>query len=189
MKLRVERYTSEPQCVLYPSATAEDFAAKFLDMEHGRTFPLGKPPLGTWFSVPSGLDWPEWCLREGFQVDGLAYRHAFELELAGERPVLHVDTLEALDAFHDEYSVGLAPGRLGGVLLRGLSMFYLNWPLIASRFGGIVIAPYQWQRRHDYLWYNTWDCASACVWDTSLLTHVSSEAYTPPPRDDSDDDE
>lgn len=50
----------------------------------------------------------------------------------------------------------------------------VNWPLIATRWDGIIIAPYQWSCRYDdrTFWYYGWDCASGCIWNLHAITDV-----------------
>lgn len=52
---------------------------------------------------------------------------------------------------------------------------HINWPMVADRYQGIVIAPYLWSRRMDGgLWYYGWDCASGCIWDAAAVASVTA---------------
>lgn len=122
---------------------------------------LGKPP-GLWVSVPGEDDWPAWCKAEGFGAP-MNWRHVFELDTSR---VLMVETLDALDALHRE----LVADRFDQLL----HLFDVDWTRYMADYAGVVIAPYQWYRRCDYLWYNTWDCASGVLWDPSPLTWLAA---------------
>jgi len=156
-----------------------------------RTRGLGKPH-GTWVSVPSDDrddDWFSWCLHSDF-VQGLGdHVHRFELDMSR---VLHIDSTEALDRFHRERCLdprtveerardfrGRARSKPSGVndgddALDALACFRIDWYAVAGEYAGIVIAPYQDARRHEYLWYYGWDCASGCIWDSSALRHIDT---------------
>jgi hypothetical protein len=159
--LTVERYTRGPAVGLR-SATPE---------EQLLSIAFGGKPIGTWLSVPAGggPDWPQWCRREAWRLEHLAYCHTLTLDTSR---VLMVDSLAKLDALHA--SLELHPAMPEPLVPRRGMLMFPDWRPFAGRYAGIVIAPYQVERRHDYVWYNTWDCASACVWDPSALTHVST---------------
>ena len=50
----------------------------------------------------------------------------------------------------------------------------VDWEPVMAAFKGIIIAPYFPQFRSTYstMWYNTWDCASGCIWDYSCLSKI-----------------
>jgi hypothetical protein len=48
----------------------------------------------------------------------------------------------------------------------------IDWARIQEQYGGLIIAPYQWSVRLDFLWYYGWDCASACLWDLTVIQSV-----------------
>ena len=52
---------------------------------------------------------------------------------------------------------------------------FIDWPKVAERYDGIIIAPYQWSRRLDGpMWYYGWDCASGCVWRARAVLELKS---------------
>ena len=113
-------------------------------------------PVGLWVSVEGDMDWPTWCRAEGFYPERLAY--ASEI-VVSHSSILHIDTLSALDGFTRVFGVGGQSDKI-------------DWPAVCRLWGGIVIAPYQWCRRMEYLWYYSWDCASGCIWDRSIIKEV-----------------
>jgi hypothetical protein len=49
-------------------------------------------------------------------------------------------------------------------------MSYIDWPRVAERFDGVIIAPYQWKHRLELMWYYGWDCASGCIWNARAVS-------------------
>lgn len=113
-------------------------------------------PRGLWLSVDG--DWRRWCEGEDFNLDGFAYQ--LEVAFASDAHILHLKNVGDIDLFTKVYD------HFGGSSLRSI-----NWPRLAREYDGIMIAPYQWERRLDpkTSWYYLWDCASACVWNLSAL--------------------
>lgn len=114
-------------------------------------------PLGLWLSVDGDRDWPEWCKAEDFNEPGL--RHRTEMVLAPDANILHLKSADNIRYFTQQYA-GLKWGS-----------DRVNWAQVAKDYQGIIIAPYQWECRLDHytFWYYTWDCASGCVWDLSVI--------------------
>jgi hypothetical protein len=125
-------------------------------------------PVGLWVSVEGEQDWKEWCESESWGLDG--FIHATEIILTAKANVLRVESAAEIDRFHKNYSV--IKHRYSedlGVLTA------IQWPLVAREFGGIVIAPYIWERRlHSPVsdWYYEWDCASGCIWDADAVADL-----------------
>lgn len=109
-------------------------------------------PHGFWVSVDD--DWRRWCESDGMEewIEHPEIHFSLETE-----PCLWLKTVEDLDRFTEEYA---EPDG-----------YYVDWRTVSMRYAGIIIAPYQWQRRLSLTvnWYYPWDCASACVWDLSVI--------------------
>ncbi|MCS6302349.1 MAG: hypothetical protein H8K07_01585 [Nitrospira sp.] len=110
-------------------------------------------PAGLWCSV--GRAWEDWCRTEEFHLDGL--QHVHEIVMRHEANLLHLRGTRAIDEFNARYGQSHS------------SIALIDWPRVASNYGGIIIDPYCWERRLTYLWYYSWDCASACIWDTGQV--------------------
>lgn len=121
-------------------------------------------PSGLWLSVDGAEDWPYWCGKEGFRLTALAYRHQFVLNDASR--ILMVTDTNGIDALSQGYGASAYS-------------FGLDWSRLAREFGGLIIAPYQWERRlcSSSRWYYSWDCASGCIWDVSTVGYVGSEPF------------
>lgn len=126
----------------------------------------GRKPNGLWVSVEGEDDWRAWCEAESFR--DCAAQHAAEIVLAPDHRVLIVDTPVAMELFHSEFAV--ERDKYGK-----WKEWRIDWPRVAERHSGIVIAPYQWQHRLDGKlsgWYYSWDCASGCIWDASAVASL-----------------
>ena len=63
----------------------------------------GVEPFGVfWFSDESRYGWRQWCIENEYGLDGLRYTH--EVTFTDDARILLVDTVEALDRLHREYS-------------------------------------------------------------------------------------
>lgn len=121
-------------------------------------------PSGLWVSVEGECDWPWWCRGEDFHLDGLA--HAYEVELSPAASVLRIESIEEFDEFHRAYCVPRTPSENP------------RWEEVASLWDGIVIAPYQWDRRMslETLWYYGWDCSSGVIWNLRAVAEFREAA-------------
>lgn len=113
-------------------------------------------PRGLWLSVDG--DWERWCNDEG--MGHWAEGQTTEFMLTQPDRVLTLVTVDDLLEFTTRM---VGPGTL--------DHYRLPWDKLTEHWAGIMIAPYQWALRLDRrtTWYYTWDCASACIWDLSVL--------------------
>jgi hypothetical protein len=127
-------------------------------------------PRGFWVSVLGERDWPAWCEAEGFQVKAL--RHGHQVTLRADARVLLLQTPHELDNFTARY--GRAPDCYRGDTTKTTRRQYteIDWGRVAEQHDGLVVAPYQWQSRHEHMWYYGWDCASGCIWNLGAVEKV-----------------
>jgi len=104
----------------------------------------GPKPRGFWYGME--MAWHEWVQSEMPHWMGECY---YEVDL-GDSAILIIDSSAGLDRFSKKYSRG---------------EFYIDWMLVSEKYDGIEIDPYQWSRRHEYMWYYGWDVASGCLWN------------------------
>jgi len=118
-------------------------------------------PSGLWLSVEGDQDWRTWCEDEDFGLDRLG--HVVEVTLKPNANVLLIDTQEKFDVFNAQFG-------------RSDNFGYNNikWKKVNSLHDGLIIAPYQWERRLDlhFVWYYGWDCASGVIWNLSTIAQV-----------------
>lgn len=118
-------------------------------------------PVGFWFDV--GGDWKRWCLHAKYHPENLTWRHT--VKLTDPARVLHLSGEEEIDDFTTGFACPILPD-----MPFWKHTAAINWPLVAEQYAGIIIEPYCWLKRHEYVWYYPWDCASGCVWDLSVIT-------------------
>lgn len=135
---------------------------------------IDSKPRGLWVSVEGRDDWPTWCRGEEFELADL--RCVSEIVLHRNAKLIRLTTAVDIDAFHAAYSATLYPDRPNVCI--GMA---IDWPRVAARYDGIIIAPYQWGRRLDHAtrWYYGWDCASGCIWRARAVADVRPLGDTP----------
>ena len=124
-------------------------------------------PDGLWCSV--GIEWEEWCRQEEFQLDHL--KHVHVVTLREDANLRHISGSAELDRFSAQYRLTISE-LFPACYTAHFGL--IDWVRVAADYGGIVIAPYCWERRftsHTH-WYHGWDCASACIWDARQIEAV-----------------
>ena len=123
----------------------------------------GNKPDGLWVSDESAEDsWSSWNEQESY-VD-LSVRQAFAVTVREDRILVLAD-VPALDAFTAEYGTDLHR-------YKDDDAWAMDWARVAERYDGILITPYQWERRLTAMWYYTWDCASGCIWNMDAIATI-----------------
>jgi hypothetical protein len=131
-------------------------------------------PAGLWVSVDGPDDWPSWneAERGGFLFGKI--KHSVVLSTSAQ--ILHLKTVADIDEFHRSFfTASPYAGRV-------------DWAAVGRLYDGIIIAPYQWERRLDgdaSHWYYGWDCASGCIWNPRAISSISPErSEAPQPTDE-----
>ena len=144
-KVRFIHYSNAPVSLASLVSKSQDISVRALK------------PNGFWFSVDGeGDGWADWCRAEEWGLHRLVA--ATEVEIGPDARILTLSSAYEIDSFTKEFRGGR---RHDGI----------DWPVVAERWQGIIIAPYIWARRmsrHTF-WYYGWDCASGCVWDVSSI--------------------
>lgn len=125
-------------------------------------------PNGLWVSVEGfeeDINWKDWCEAEEFRLEHLKY--AYEIILKPDHNLLILTSPAQLQEFTENYKGELIPG------LRSIDI--IQWGLVAQKYTGILIAPYQWSCRFEpgLFWYYGWDCASGCIWDLRVIKSIN----------------
>ena len=127
----------------------------------------GTKPQGLWLSDEgeraAPRRWSDWVKLNS--TCGMSVKHSreFSVDLA---QVKVIEDMPAMFEFNQVYGRGS-----DNELCRDFN--WINWPEVAKYYAGILITPYQRQAwEHELYWYTTWDCASGCVWDLSVLRPV-----------------
>lgn len=135
------------------------YSAKPFQFDSNRKYPADDhwKPSGLWLSVEGDNDWQEWCEEEGFALDNL--KCVVEVRIKPDANVLLIDTVTKLGAFHARFC-------------RAENDF-LAWNKVKAVYDGLIIVPYQWERRLTIMWYYGWDCASGVIWNLSAIANVT----------------
>lgn len=152
MTERLIHYTAQPF----------ELEQRCVEQKDPQTFAL--KPVGLWVSVDDA--WHVAAL-DMFGDDEL--QHASLVTLASDAHVLRLKTVREIDSFTEQYAI-IADERFD-FLSRTI-----DWRRVAAEYQGIIIAPYQFERRltqHTF-WYYGWDCASGCIWDTAAIASVEA---------------
>lgn len=115
-------------------------------------------PNGLWLSVDD--DWRRWCEIENYGIGD----HETEFRIAAPEKVLTITNADELRAFTAEWMAS-----------DPIEQYRWEWQnLVDAGWSGIMIAPYIWECRllDGTAWYYSWDVASACIWDLSILEEV-----------------
>jgi hypothetical protein len=122
-------------------------------------------PIGFWVSDDiDGEGWANWCRGEDFNLGSLAFRRL--VRIAPDANLLWLKSIECIDEFTERFERSEA---------RPFSYNHIDWPAVAREYQGILITPYQWERRlSDHSrWYYSWDCASGCIWDAEAVASIA----------------
>lgn len=123
---------------------------------------LSFKPSGLWLSDESAYGWKEWCRDQDFRMETCEFETRFKIKT---KEILVLNTDKAILSFHEKYF------RKKKSAAR-FSAGDIDWSAVADAHKGILITPYSWELRchPEMMWYYTWDCASACIWDLSALS-------------------
>ena len=153
------------------------YSAKPLRLDRKRIYqiqPYSGKPVGLWLSDESVKEdgW-ETNGKQMFGSEDFTNAAFFKLDLSR---VLWLQCLSDMERFTKVWGAEPLPLFPSNQYLfsaqQTLKYQTIRWNDVANHYGGILITPYLWKARHKFLWYYTWDCSSACVWDLNLLSRV-----------------
>lgn len=131
-------------------------------------------PQGFWFAVeyPDDTDdfgWYQLCTRceEGIMVRRVRYKYA--VKILKQADILMIETEDKLHEFVRTYGYHEVRHETHPWSIEDIR---IEWLQIYRRYDGIIIAPYKWNLRESWYWYNEWDVASGCVWNTHMIESI-----------------
>lgn len=127
-------------------------------------------PHGLWLSVEGNGDgWKDWCEGEKFNLSALSYAH--DVVLSPKANILRLSKADDIYSFGSEFPANESNSF----------RMHIDWPAVARKYQGIIIAPYIWEVRLEPSagWYYAWDCASGCVWDVAAIESITLRAAAP----------
>ena len=111
-------------------------------------------PRGFWYGF--GGEWIDWCRHEMPNWTG-KYIYGVDVDNIN---ILRITTHMELMQFSREYQSDVSDTGY-----RREAGEAIDWKMVASKYDGIEINPYQFEARYQYMWYYGWDIASGCVWN------------------------
>jgi hypothetical protein len=130
-------------------------------------------PKGLWVSVRGPYDWAWWSINERFRLK--SFKHRYLVELSQSANILYITSIDELDAFTEEFGETDDIAKMPGWNSQGGRDLGINWKKVAKKYHGIIISPYQWERRlsMNSSWYYGWDCASGCIWNGLAVKSIT----------------
>lgn len=119
-------------------------------------------PTGFWYGIDNA--WIDWCESN---MPEWVTPHRYKLDIDMSK-VLVVDTIEKMHDINkhvvntDEYFHKFN--------------YDIDWTYFDKKgYKGIEIPRYMHELRmnHDFFWYYSWDVASGCIWDTSIIKSIT----------------
>lgn len=119
---------------------------------------VASKPAGLWISKEGNKDWETYA-RRYLSIECLRYVH--EVKFFAGIPLLRIETKKALVEFTEKYGCED-------------STFNIKWDIVARKYQGIIIAPYQEKALEipELRWYYGWDCASGCIWNKFAIKEL-----------------
>jgi hypothetical protein len=111
-------------------------------------------PSGFWYGF--GSEWIDWCRHEMPNWTG-KYIYGVDVDNIN---ILRITTHMELMQFSREYQSDVSDTGY-----RRDAGEAIDWKMVANKYDGIEINPYQFEARMQYMWYYGWDIASGCVWN------------------------
>lgn len=115
-------------------------------------------PNGLWYGI--GTAWIDYT-RDTFPHR--EQEHMFKIDV-DESQMKIIRTLDEMAAFDEEYGV---PHK------RAPHYRFIDYVRVAKDYGGIEIAPYIDGAYGNFMWYNSWDVPSGCIWRKGVITKIT----------------
>ena len=142
----------------------------------------GFKPSGFWYSCYN--DWYDLTQRE----DLFQYKYIHQININSRvltniqnkdtDKLLVIHNLKDFDIFNARYAyidTNQNDTELFGNNIKWQN-YLVDWDKVSQDYGGIEICPYLKQRKH-YLWYNSFDVASGCIWNIKSIIKNSDLIY------------
>ena len=114
-------------------------------------------PNGLWYGI--GTAWIDYT-RDTFPHR--EQEHMFKIDV-DESQMKIIRTLGELAAFDEEY--GVQHERIPHYR-------FIDYVRVAKDYGGLEIAPYIGGAYGKFMWYNSWDVPSGCIWKQGVITKI-----------------
>ena len=140
----------------------------------------GIKPNGLWYSCYNS--WYNWVV-----VEGIPWLHKYihkininnnvltDIKNKDKDKLLVISNIKDFDIFNKKYGYSASYNKKFWKN-KGGGNDLIKWDKVAKDYGGIEICPYLTDKRY-YLWYNTFDVASGCIWNTKSIIKNSELIY------------
>lgn len=159
---------------------------KKINFNFGKVYKQSKngiKPRGFWYSCYN--DWynwvsgemPEWLYKYIHKIN-INSKVLTDIENKNKDKILVINNLKDFDIFNKRYGHLDKNENNNNIFSNNMKWknYLVNWDKVSKDYGGIEICPYLTQRKH-YLWYNTFDVASGCIWNTKAIIKNSELIY------------
>jgi len=125
-------------------------------------------PNGLWLSITGIHDWEHYCLTNRSNLINLKYEFQVKLKPQSKILMLHNQaTFEDFIKKYASYPEGIA--RHGESNTLTLS---IRWNEIIKDYQGLALSFIMPKLYNIDLWYDTWCCTTACIWDLQAVEKV-----------------
>lgn len=132
----------------------------------------GRKPVGLWFSNDNKDGWRSWCKSQDFRQDQFNYKTTVKFK--PDANILQLTNKRAVHKFYEKY--GKDPERP--------YRFKVDWPTVAKQYDAVYFPSYYDELRDQYRWYDSFDCASGCVWNAKAIDSIETVPVEKPPQGD-----
>lgn len=115
-------------------------------------------PNGLWYGI--GTAWIDYT-RDTFPHREQEYMFKIDVD---ESKMKIIRTIDEMAAFDEEY--GVQHERIPHYR-------FIDYVRVARDYGGIEIAPYINGAYGKFMWYNSWDVPSGCIWRKGVITKIT----------------
>lgn len=119
-------------------------------------------PAGLWFSTNKHDGWRNWCNSVDFSMDRFNYKTTIKFK--NDAKILQITDKRGVDKLFRRYGVAKRDDK-----------WAIDWKKITTKYDAIYMPKYFNDYRKKYPWYDTWDCASGCVWNKDAVKIVKTE--------------
>jgi len=125
-------------------------------------------PNGLWLSIAGINDWEHYCLKNNYNLHNLKYE--FQIKLKPHANILILYNASAYADFERKYAY-YPEGTEIHEKNYTLSLS-IRWENIINDYQGIALPHVIPKLYNSGLWYETWSCTSACIWDLQIVSRI-----------------
>lgn len=120
---------------------------------------IDSKPRGLWVSDEDDYGWEQWCKDVNFRLDRLRFK--YHVKVLKKAKIMYIQDIEQLRWFSRIFKT---PSSIN------FDISYIDWGRVYELVDGIVITPLLPHIGFsEFRWYAGWDCASGCIWNTSVI--------------------